>query len=387
MKLFVKGRMLVFDLLRSNIGTDDRTIWFHCASLGEFEQGVPVMKRIMNKYQDHKLVITFFSPSGYEVKKEDPIADVITYLPMDTPGNVRTFLKLVHPSVVVFVKNEIWPNYLFEIKKKNIPVILVSALFRKDQSFFKSSGRFMRKALFSFDHIFVQDQHSMDLLKSIDYNKATISGDTRFDRVSKQLEQNNTLEFVTDFKQDSTCVVMGSTWPEDEQLYLEFVNGSPSGVKFIIAPHKIDRVKIDSFLKTVNKKWILYSEIKGKDLADYDIMIIDTIGLLTKIYSYADVAYVGGAMGKSGLHNILEAATFGIPIVIGNNFSKFPEALQLQHIGGLFSVKDSEEFSEILSKLVMDPNFRNKTGMISGHYVNSNTGATDSIIRFFDDLN
>jgi len=387
MKLFVRGRKSVFDQLRSVINQNDLTIWFHCASLGEFEQGVPVMERIKKMYLGHKLVITFFSPSGYEVKKDSQIADVITYLPLDTPGNVRKFLRLVHPSVVVFVKNEIWPNYLFEIKKKNIPVVLISALFRSDQSFFKTSGRFIRKALFSFDHIFVQDQRSLELLNDIDYDQATISGDTRFDRVSRQLEQNNILEFMSDFKQDSTCVVMGSTWPEDEQLYTKFINESPSNVKFIIAPHKIDRTKIDAFLKTVNQKWILYSEKDRKSPNEYDILIIDTIGLLTKIYSYADVAYIGGAMGKSGLHNILEAATFGIPIVIGKNFSKFPEALQLQHIGGLFSVKNSVEFSEIVSKLVMDIDFRNKTGMISGHYVNSNTGATDTIIKFFEDLN
>jgi 3-deoxy-D-manno-octulosonic-acid transferase len=387
MKLFVKGRKLVFDRLLSVINNDDRTIWFHCASLGEFEQGVPVMDRMKKMYQGYKLVVTFFSPSGYEVKKEDPIADVITYLPLDRPGNVRKFLTLVHPSVVVFVKNEIWPNYLYEIKKKSIPVILISALFRTDQSFFKPSGRFMRKALFSFDHIFVQDQHSLELLKGIKYNKTTISGDTRFDRVSKQLEQNNTLDFVSEFKQESTCVVMGSIWPEDEQLYTEFINRSASNVKFIIAPHKIDHTKIDAFLKTIDKKWILYSEMDDRAIKEHDILIIDTIGLLTKIYSYADVAYVGGAMGNSGLHNILEAATFGIPIVIGKNFSKFPEALKLQHIGGLFSVKNSEEFTEILSKLVMDPDFRNKTGMISGHYVNSNTGATDTILSYFEELN
>ncbi len=387
MKLFVKGRKLVFDQLRTAIDIDDQTIWFHCASLGEFEQGVPVMERVKKMYTGHKLVITFFSPSGYEVKKNAPIADVITYLPLDTPRNVRKFLKLVHPSVVVFVKNEIWPNYLFEIKKNSIPVVLISALFRNEQSFFKSSGRFMRKALFSFDHIFVQDQHSLELLNGIEYHDATIGGDTRFDRVSKQLEHDNTLDFVSNFKQESICVVMGSTWPEDEQLYTAYINDSPSDVKFIIAPHKIDRTRIDAFIKTVNKKWVLFSEMDGKALPDFDILIVDTIGILTKIYSYADVAYIGGAMGKSGLHNILEAATFGIPIVIGKNFSKFPEALQLQHIGGLFSVKNSNEFSEILSKLVMDHEFRNKTGMISGHYVNSNTGATETITKFFEDLN
>lgn len=387
MKLFVKGRKSVFDQLRSKIDTEDRTIWFHCASLGEFEQGVPIMERIKGMYPGYKILITFFSPSGYEIKKNDSIADVITYLPLDTPGNVKYFLNLVHPSFVIFIKNEIWPNYLFEIKKNNIPVILISALFRTDQIFFKSSGRFMRKALFSFDHIYVQDQRSLDLLKSIEYNNVTISGDTRFDRVSRQLEQNNTLEFVSEFKQDSICVVLGSTWPEDEKLFTGFLNESASNVKFIIAPHKIDRPKIDAFLKAVNKKWVLYSEINGKVLDDYDVLIIDTIGLLTKIYNYADMAYIGGAMGKSGLHNILEAATFGIPIIIGNNFSKFPEAIQLQHIGGLFSVKNSDEFTEIMLKLVMDIDFRNKTGMISGHYVNSNTGATNTIIRFFEDLN
>jgi 3-deoxy-D-manno-octulosonic-acid transferase len=386
MKQFVRGRGLVFDQLQSKIASSDRTLWFHCASLGEFEQGVTVMERLKLLYQGHKLVVTFFSPSGYEVKKGALIADVITYLPLDTPGNARRFLSLVHPTVAVFVKNEIWPNYLFEIKKDNIPLLLISALFRADQSFFRPSGRFMRKALFSFDHIFVQNQQSLELLKSIDYYETTISGDTRFDRVSRQLEQNNTLDFVTDFKQDSTCVVLGSTWPEDEQLYTGFMNGSPSNIKFIIAPHKIDRSKIDAFLKTINKRWVLYSEMEGKTLSEYDVLIIDTIGLLTRIYSYADVAYVGGGMGNSGLHNILEAATFGIPIVIGKNFSKFPEAVQLQHMGGLYSVKNSEEFSEILLKLVTDNDFRNKTGMISGHFVNSNTGATETILKYFEGL-
>lgn len=386
MKTFVTGRRTVFKILTSNLKESDRTVWFHCASLGEFEQGVPIMEEVKSSYQDYKIVVTFFSPSGYEVKKNDPIADVITYLPLDKPNNVRRFLKIVHPSVAIFIKNEIWPNYLFELNKKRIPVILVSALFRSGQSFFKTSGGLMKRALFSFDHIFVQNEKSKELLSSIDYMNITISGDTRYDRVSKQIEQDNTLDFVEEFKQKSICIVMGSSWPEDEMVFTDYINAAPSNVKFILAPHKIDRSKIDSFRNNLNRESIIYSEMFGKDLKDFQVMIINTIGLLNKIYSYADIAYIGGGMGNSGLHNILEAATFGIPVIIGKNFKKFPEAIQLQHIGGLFSVGTSEECSEIFGKLVNDVDFRNKTGMICGHFISSNTGATKSILEYLKDL-
>jgi len=393
MKLFVQGRKTVFETLRSAIKKEDKTIWFHCSSLGEFEQGLPIMEAVKRFLPQHKLVITFFSPSGYEVKKKDPIADVITYLPLDTSKNARIFLNIVHPTLAVFIKYEFWPNYLFELKKKNIATLLVSGLFRPNQQFFKTSGNFMRKSLQTFHHFFVQNENSKELLKKINFNNVTVSGDARFDRVSHQIEHDNYLEFIKNFKQDSLCIVCGSTWPEDEKVLLEYINTVSEKVKFIIAPHKIEATKIKTFRTKLKKESILFSEIHtgiaGKEqinISEFTVLIIDTIGLLTKIYSYADITYVGGAMGNKGLHNILEAATFGVPVVIGQHFEKFPEAIKLQNIGGLFSINNAEECSQILSKLVNDKYLRTKTGMIAGHFINSNTGATQKTMEYIEKL-
>ncbi len=382
MKLFVSGRKEVFKILQQKISATDKTIWFHCASLGEFEQGVPIMEAMKKLKPDHKIVVSFFSPSGFEIKKNTPLADAVVYLPMDTQANAKKFIAAIHPSLVLFVKYEFWPNYLLELKKKNIPTLLVSGVFRKNQIFFKSYGSFMRKALGSFDHFFLQDENSEVLLKNIGFKNLTISGDTRFDRVSHQIEMDNTLRFAEEFKGDSICIVCGSTWPEDEVLLLEYINSAPENVKFIIAPHKIELDKIENFKEKIIKKTILHSQIDEVNIAEYSVLIIDCIGLLSKIYSYADIAYVGGAAGKTGLHNILEPATFGVPIVIGKNYSEFPEAIRLQDLAGLFSVKNPSECDEILSKLVNNINFRNKTGMIAGHFVNKNTGATQKIVNY-----
>jgi 3-deoxy-D-manno-octulosonic-acid transferase len=386
MRLFIKGRVNVLENISTRINPGDKTIWFHCASLGEYEQGLPIMDAVKSGYPEYKIVLTFFSPSGYENKKDSPVADIVCYLPLDTRTNARQFVELVHPSLVVFVKYEFWPNYLFELKKKNIPALLVSGLFRKNQSFFKTYGVFMRKALRTIDYFFVQNSMSESLLKSIGIENVQVSGDTRFDRVSHQIEQDNTLPFLDNFKGNSVCVVCGSTWPEDEAILLPFINNSPGHVKFIIAPHIIDTAKIESFRRKIDKPSALYSQKDSEDLSKTSVFIVDTIGLLTRIYSYADIAYVGGAMGNSGLHNILEPATFGVPIVIGKNFEKFPEAIRLQSLAALFSVSTSEEIEEIMNKLIGDEKFRSKTGMIAGHYVNSNTGATAIIMDYIDSL-
>lgn len=387
LKKFVSGRSHVFDTLQKNIAVSDKTVWFHCASLGEFEQGLPIMEAVKREAPHHKIVVSFFSPSGYEIRKNAPIADVVVYLPMDTPANAKRFIKIVRPSLALFIKYEFWPNYLFEMQKQSIPALLISGLFRKEQLFFKAYGGFMRKALQTFDHIMVQNETSEALLLSIGLSNVTVSGDTRFDRVAHQIEQDNRLDFISDFKQDALCVVCGSTWPEDEAVLLQFINEAPAQVKIIIAPHKLEPSKIETFRKIIQKKTVLYSEKAEKELKDFDVFIIDTIGILTKIYSYADIAYVGGAMGTTGLHNILEPATFGVPVVIGKNYSLFPEAIRLRHLAGLFSVSTAEETSEILSKLVTDVSFRNKTGMIAEHFVNSNTGATRKTIAIIKDNN
>ncbi len=386
MRLFIKGRVGVFKIISEAIKPSDKTIWFHCASLGEFEQGLPIMEAVRELLPGHKIVVTFFSPSGYEVKLNTPVADVVTYLPADTISNAKKFIEIIHPSLAVFVKYEFWPNYLFELESAGIPAILVSGLFRKKQIFFKPYGGFMRKALYTMDHFFVQDTVSEGLLNTIGVKNVSVSGDTRFDRVSRQIEQDNTLAYIEVFKQDSICIVCGSTWPEDEAILVPFINSCDDKIKFIFAPHIIDAIKIESFRKKITKPTVLFSEKNTKDSSGAAVFIIDTIGLLTKIYSYADIAYVGGAMGTNGLHNILEPATFGVPIIIGKNYEKFPEAKLLRSLAALFSVASSEEVTAIMQKLIDNTNFRNKTGMIAGHFVNSNTGATKIIMDYIESL-
>ena len=243
LKLFVSGRKDVFVKIRNKITDTDKTIWFHCASLGEYEQGVPIMDAMKKLLPYHKIVVSFFSPSGYEIKKDSQLADLIVYLPLDTRSNAKEFIELVHPSIAIFVKYEIWPNYLFELEKYKIPTLLVSGLFRSKQIFFKPLGGFMRKALRTIDHFFVQGTDSKELLATINISSVTVSGDTRFDRVSHQIEQDNSLEFMEKFKGSSLCVVCGSTWPEDESVLLHFMNTVKEDVKFVIAPHKIDTQK------------------------------------------------------------------------------------------------------------------------------------------------
>lgn len=392
MKSFVQGRQNVFETLQNRLVSDRPVVWFHCASLGEFEQGLPVMQWILKKEPSYQLVVTFFSPSGYEAKKGFVQAQAVTYLPLDTPANARRFVRLVNPSLAVFVKYEFWPNYLKTLHQNQIPTLLISGVFREQQTFFKPYGSFMRKALARFDHLFVQDQKSAELLASIGHNNVTVSGDTRFDRVSHQIEQDNSLEDMDQFVQQHLCVVCGSTWQEDEEVLLPYINNVQEPVKFVIAPHKMDAGKIEDFQQQLNKKSIRFTELvtekdaRNGQLADADVFILDTIGLLSKVYSYADIAYVGGAMGTTGLHNILEAATFGVPVIIGKNYRKFPEAIRLRQLAGLYSVDSAEGCNEMLNKLVTDSALRKQTGMIAGHFVNQNTGATATIAAYIEKI-
>lgn len=383
MNLFVGGRKDALPLLSKKIKKEDRTIWFHCASLGEFEQGLPIMEGIKKKLPNHKLIITFFSPSGYEVRKNSSIADAVSYLPHDTPKNVQKFLDIVHPDLVFFVKYEFWPNYLLALGNRQIPTFLISGLFRKDQVFFKFYGRFMRDALKNFEYFFVQNESSKKLLHELGFSNITVSGDTRFDRVSHQIEIDNSLGFMETFKRQNLCVVCGSTWPEDEAVLLPVINSKmASTVKFVIAPHKIDAIKIKQLQSKIKLQSVLYSEITSDKLNTASVLIIDTIGLLTKIYSYADIAFVGGAMGNTGLHNILEPATFGAPIVIGHNYEGFPEAIKLADVAGLYPISNKSECMDVFEKFIRDSAFREKTGMICEHFVNQNTGATQCVMNY-----
>ena len=379
----VLGRGKTFSILESELNSKDKTIWFHCASLGEYEQGLPVFEEIRKLYNNHKIILTFFSPSGFEIRKNTPIADIVTYLPLDTKKNAKKFTNLLNPELVVFVKYELWPNYLTQLKSKGIRTLLISALFRENQIFFKPYGKWMLKSLNAFEHFFVQNENSKILLKSLGFNNITISGDTRFDRVSNQLNIDNTLDFIESFKGTNTCFVAGSTWPEGERIIVNYINSNKlNELKFIIAPHNIKTKQIENLKNSISKKTVLYSEKENKNLKDFEVLIIDTIGLLSKIYSYADIAYVGGAIGNTGLHNTLEPATFGVPILIGNNFKKFPEVKEMVENGGLFSISNQEQFNNQLNKLVNDVSFRLKSGQSNFNYIKKNQGAVIQIINF-----
>lgn len=380
-KLFVDGRKIVFPTLANEIKPTDKTIWFHAASLGEFEQGLPVIEKIKDKYPNHKIVVTFFSPSGYEVRKNSNVADVIVYLPLDTKSNAEKFVKAVHPDLVFFIKYEYWPNYLNELKQRHIPTYLISGIFRKEQVFFKWYGGFYRKALDSFEYFFVQNARSKELLLQIGKTNVTVSGDTRFDRVASILEKDNSLGFISEFKSDALTIVVGSSWPKDETLLVDFINSNNHDVKFIIAPHNIKEEQIKQLKDSISKKVVLFSEKEGKDLADFDVFIIDTIGILTKIYSYADIAYVGGGFGNPGVHNILEPATFGVPIVIGPNFSHFAEAIALVNMEGCVSISNQKELNDAFENLIQNEDIRYEKGHICSTFVQMNKNATEIILK------
>lgn len=386
LKQGVLGRKQTFTKLENAIKPHDKTFWFHCASLGEYEQGLPVFEALVAKQPNYKVVISFFSPSGFEIRKNAKIADVVVYMPLDTTANAKRFLDLVHPDYTLFVKYEIWPNVLHELKKRDLKAILISAVFRRDHSFFKWYGSYTKSALFSFNHIFTQDDNSKILLNTINYYKVSVSGDTRFDRVSNQLKVDNTVSFIEAFKDKKMCIAFGSTWPEDDKLFMNFINNyKNSDVKFIIAPHNVKSSYIASLKYQLQVKTICYSELhENSNLADYKVFILDTIGYLSKVYSYADIAYVGGGAGTTGLHNILEPAVFGIPILIGKNYNKFPEAKVLISLGGVTSVASSSAFDSILEALLTDQKLRKKQGEITRTYITSNTGAVDKIMNYLN---
>lgn len=381
-KLGVEGRAVTFKILEEHLSANDQTFWFHCASLGEYEQGLPIFKQLRAEHPHYKIVLTFFSPSGYDIRKNAPIADVVVYLPMDTPAQAKRFVKLVNPELTIFVKYDIWPNYLSELKKRHLRVLLISAVFRKEQPYFKFYGGMMVNALSAFEHIFVQNESSKILLQSIHFKNVTVAGDTRYDRVSDQLQQDNYLPFIEVFKDGKLGVVIGSSWPEDEALFVDYINSlSLKEVKFIIAPHNIKRQQIAEFTEKLKKKTILFSEKEGKNLADYEVFVVDMIGILSKIYSYADIAYVGGAMGQTGLHNILEPAVFGVPIIIGKNYKKFPEAFQMIAHGGAISINNGLELEHKLNELLENPKKRKHLGELNEAFIKKNKGAVVQIMH------
>ena len=380
-KLFVEGRKTVFQSLESKISSSDKSIWFHAASLGEYEQGLPVMEKIKKEFPNHKIVVTFFSPSGYEVRKNNSIANACVYLPLDTKSNAQKLLKLVHPDLVFFIKYEYWPNYLNELKKLNIKTYLISGIFRENQAFFQWYGGFYRNALKAFDYFFVQNESSKVLLQKLGFNNVKISGDTRFDRVVSILERDNSLDFIKLFKNNTITIVIGSSWPKDESLLVNYINQTNEKVKFIIAPHNIKVEQIQELKNSIIKKTVLFSEKENTDLSNYDVLIVDTIGILTKIYSYAEIAYVGGGFGNPGIHNILEPATFGIPIIVGPNFTNFAEAVALVHQEGCVCIANQNELNDAFSNLISNEDIRHEKGHICSTFVQMNKGATNVIMK------
>ena len=382
MALFVKGRKDVFKTLEAKIQANDKSIWFHAASLGEYEQGLPVIEKIKEKYPSHKIIVTFFSPSGYEVRKNNTVANCTVYLPLDTQKNAKQFIELTNPELVFFIKYEYWPNYLNELKKRNIKTYLISGILRENQAFFKWYGGFYRKSLDAFDFFFVQNESSKQLLQSLGHQNVLVSGDTRFDRVSTILEKDNTLNFIAEFKDNKITVVVGSSWPKDEEIIAQYINQySNENVKFIIAPHNIKAEQIANLKALITKPTALFSEKENQSLSDQQVFIIDTIGILTKIYSYADIAYVGGGFGNPGIHNILEPATFGIPIVIGPNYSHFAEATALVKLEGCVSIANNKDLLETFDDLIYKPDIRFQKGAICRQFVQQNKGATAIILN------
>ncbi|WP_292889210.1 glycosyltransferase N-terminal domain-containing protein [Nonlabens sp.] len=385
LKLGAQGRERTWDILDKKVKSSLPKIWVHAASLGEFEQVVPVLERINR--ENYQVILTFFSPSGYENKKNTPLADVVCYLPLDAVSNVNKFIATVEPSLAIMVKYEFWPNYLNALQETNCTTILVSGVFRDKMPFNSWYGTWMTHSLESFDHFFLQNESSLQNLEKLGFTNASVSGDTRFDRANQLIERDSSITELKSFIGNKKCLVIGSSWPEDIAIMKNWLNNNDQNknYKIIIAPHEVAPNSITQLCNSLNYHPIKWSSIQGcaiRDLEAESTLIIDSIGLLTKAYSYADLAYVGGAMGTKGLHNILEAATYGVPVIIGKNYDKFPEAGKLEDLGGLFSVKDALDFETMTNQLLEDDYLRDKTGMICGHWINSNTGATREIVTY-----
>lgn len=386
-RLWLSGRKNLFVNLRSAVDKSTQpVIWFHCASLGEFEQGRPLIERIKTLHPQYRILLTFFSPSGYEVRKNYAGADIVMYMPLDTRSNAQRFLDIVKPALVVFVKYEFWLNHLEVIRERNIPHYLVSAIFRSEQIFFKGHGGIFREALKGYTHIFTQDQHSLDLLQKIDVKNVSVAGDTRFDRVAEIAAGAKDIPLAATYSVENKVVVAGSTWQADEDvLFPAMKQHFSAGWRMIIAPHEISESRLTSIetaLKSIgvnDTQMIRFSKGAANIPADLQVVIIDNIGMLSSLYRYGTVAYIGGGFGKS-IHNTLEAAVYGIPVVFGPAYGKFNEALGLIKCKGGFGVHTAEELQKTLNHLLTDSNERAAAGRNAGNFVKENTGATEIVL-------
>ncbi len=376
------GRRSTLEIIHRTIGSKDQVFWFHCASLGEFEQGRPVFEALVAKHPTYKVVLSFFSPSGYEHCPNLDWISAKVYMPLDSKKNAEQFIAAVHPSMAVFVKYDIWPNHLRAIYHTGGRAVLISAVFRPSQVYFKNYGQMFASALNAFEHIFVQDDASKQLLNQHGFDQVTVSGDTRYDRVSINKATNIDLPDIERFVDNRPCFVAGSIWPDDLDLISTFLN-IPHGPKCILVPHEIDENAIAQLQKQLIRSSVLYSKSQNQKLEDFEILIIDCVGLLSKIYHFADVAYVGGAAGTTGMHNVLEPAVFGCPIVIGKNHQRYPEATSLIEHGGMFSVSHPHVFYQTVSSLFENHEERVKLGRINSDFVASQCGATAVVTNYF----
>ena len=375
----VKGYREVFDLLQRKIDRNAQYIWFHAASLGEFEQGRPLIECIRKEYPQYKILQTFFSPSGYEVRKNYDGADIVCYLPIDTPSNVKKFVDLVDPCMVFFVKYEFWQNYLNTLNKKGVPVYSVSSIFRPNQIFFRWYGKGYQQVLKTFAHLFVQNEESKQLLAGIGVNNTTVVGDTRFDRVLDICAAAKQLPLVQKFKGDALTFVAGSSWGPDEDIFIKYFNAHPE-MKLIIAPHVVN----DSHLKEIESKLqrscVRYTKATEENVLQADCLIIDCYGLLSSIYRYGEISYIGGGFGV-GIHNVLEAAVYGIPVIFGPNNKKFREAQHLLANKGGFEINSYEDFEQLMNKFLGDEAYLKQSGKAAGDYVKGNAGAMEKIMK------
>ena len=380
-KLWIEGRKDVFSKLESQITDNQSIIWFHCASLGEFEQGRPLIEKIKNSLPQHKILLTFFSPSGYEIRKNYEHADYIFYLPIDTSKNAKKFLEIVQPKMAFFVKYEFWFNYLNQLNQRKIPTYLISSIFRKDQIFFKSYGSFFKKMLFFFDHIFVQNQKSKTILLENGISHLSVAGDTRVDRVLEIQKNKKSFDKINAFQGTSEILIGGSTWPPDEDILIEWIHGQKDfRWKFIIAPHDISESHLLEIERKLKVNAVRFSKVNAFNSAAAKVMIIDNIGMLSSLYQYGKIALIGGGFG-SGIHNTLEPITFGLPVVFGKKYQKFEEAINLVETGGGFSISNYDEFKNMMENLEKD-NFYNNASTNAKKYILENQGATKAIFDF-----
>ena len=377
-RLWCEGRKGLIERLQRAIGDAEHIVWVHSSSLGEFEQGRPIVDYIRAHYPDYKILLTFFSPSGYEMRKNYPNADYVFYIPVDTRRRVRQFLDAVKPEVAIFVKNEFWLNMLAELRRRNIRTYLASAIFRRNSIFFNPVGDIWRKALHSFDTLFVQDEGSKALLAEIGVENVVVAGDTRFDRVSAIAEQAEKVEIIEQFKGDKRLFVAGSTWGPDEDILLPLINENPD-IKFVIAPHEMDESRIERLLREVKGGAVRYTQLPS-DFADKQVLVLDTIGLLSRVYGSAEWAYVGGGFGV-GIHSTLEAVVYGMPVAFGTNYRKFREACDLIALGAGRSVRSAEELKVWFDELKSDADYLTRLSALAKVYVGQHRGATEKIVK------